>query len=177
MADDFSHDVFLSYSSKDQAVVMAVAKRLRRNGLRVWLDFWEVRPGDNILAKIEEGLENSKVLLFFMSGNAFGSDWGQLEVGIFRFRDPLNRERRLIPLRLDNTPIKGSLAQYCYIDWRPMNRNRAFVQLLEACKLFRNPPVFAKTTCDDVNGPQNLASNAISKRITVRKPQSTSRRT
>jgi hypothetical protein len=45
-----------------------------------------------------------------MSANAFGSDWAQLEAGTFRFRDPLNKECRFIPLRLDDAPIKGSLA-------------------------------------------------------------------
>ena len=44
--------------------------------------------------------------------NAFGSDWAQLEAGTFRFRNPLNQERRFIPLRLDDAPIKGSLAQF-----------------------------------------------------------------
>lgn len=32
-------------------------------------------------------------------------------------RDPLNKERRFIPLRLDDAPIKGSLAQFLYINW------------------------------------------------------------
>jgi hypothetical protein len=31
-----------------------------------------------------------------------GSDWAQLEAGTFRFRDPLNKEGRFIPLRLDD---------------------------------------------------------------------------
>jgi hypothetical protein len=35
-----------------------------------------------------------------------------LEAGTFRFRDPLNQERRFIPLRLDDAPINGSLAQF-----------------------------------------------------------------
>ena len=38
MPDDFTHDVFLSHSSKDKAVVRAVAERFRADGLRVWLD-------------------------------------------------------------------------------------------------------------------------------------------
>ena len=57
--------------------------------------------GDSIPAKIEEGLEHSRVLVLCMSANAFGSEWAQLEAGTFRFRDPLNKERRFIPLRLD----------------------------------------------------------------------------
>ena len=56
------------------------------------------------------------MLVLCMSAQAFGSDWAQLEAGTFRFRDPLNRERRFIPLRLDDAPIKGSLAQFLYIN-------------------------------------------------------------
>ena len=63
--------------------------------------------GDSIPAKIEEGLEHSRVLVLCMSANAFGSDWAQLEAGTFRFRDPLNKERRFIPLRLDEAPSKA----------------------------------------------------------------------
>ena len=105
MADDFTHDVFLSHSSKDKAVVRAVAERLRKDGLRVWFDEWVLKPDDSIPAKIEEGLEHSRVLVLCLSANAFGSDGAQLEPstcgrGNLPFRDPLNKERRFKKLRL-----------------------------------------------------------------------------
>jgi hypothetical protein len=105
----FTRDVFLSHSAEDKAVVRAVAERLRADALRIWFDAWEIKPGDSIPAKIEEGLEHSRVLVLCMSANAFGSDPGApgLEAGTFRFRDPLNKERRFIPLRLDDTPTAG----------------------------------------------------------------------
>ena len=136
MADEFKYDVFLSHSSKDKAVVRPLAERLRGDGLRVWFDEWAVRPGDSIPAKIEEGLEYSRVLVFCMSVHAFGSDWATLESQTFRFRDPLNRERRFIPLQLDETPIKGSLAQLLYISWTPEGEDRGqeYAKLLEACQ-------------------------------------------
>jgi TIR domain len=109
MVGDFTYDVFLSHSSKDRAVVRAVAERLRSDNLRVWFDEWELKPGDNIPAKIEAGLEHSRVLVLCMSAQAFGSDWVQLESYTYRFRDPLNQERRFIPLRFDAAPLKGSL--------------------------------------------------------------------
>ncbi len=58
------------------------------------------------------------------------------------FRDPLNKDRRFIPLRLDDAPVKGSLAQFRYIDWLPADRERAYPKLLESC---RSPdkPVYA----------------------------------
>jgi small GTP-binding protein len=112
-------------------VVRAVAERLRKNGLKVWFDEWELKPGDSIPAKIEEGLEHSRVLVLCMSANAFGSDWAQLEAGTFRFRDPLSKERRFVPLRLDDAPIKGSLAQFLYINWLPAEQE--YAELVEAC--------------------------------------------
>jgi hypothetical protein len=93
---DLTRDVFLSHSSEDKAVVRVIAERLRADGVRVWFDEWEIRPGDSIAAKIEEGLGHSRVLacpavasgrrrMFCMSAHAFGSDWAQLEAGTFRF--------------------------------------------------------------------------------------------
>jgi len=56
---EFQFDVFLSHSSKDKIVVRGLAGQLRADGLRVWLDEWEIKLGDSIPAKIEEGLEHS----------------------------------------------------------------------------------------------------------------------
>ena len=140
MADDFTYDVFLNHSAKDKAVVRDVAERLRGDGLRVWFDEWEIRPGDSIPAKIEEGLEHSRVLVLCMSVHAFGSDWAQLEAGTFRFRDPLNHDRRFIPLRLNDAPIKGSLAQFLYINWLTQDREQEYTKLLEACRQPVKPP-------------------------------------
>jgi hypothetical protein len=131
-AEVFPYDVFLSRSAKDKAVVRPLAERLRADGVKVWFDEWVLKPGDSIPAKIEEGLEHSRVLVLCMSAQAFGADWAQWEAGTcrrrnLRFRDPLNRERRFIPLRLDDAPTKGSLAQFLYINWRPAVRD------LESC--------------------------------------------
>jgi len=133
--ETFTHDVFLSYSSKDKMVVRALAEQLRGDGLRVWFDEWEIRPGESIPAKIEDGLDRSYVLVLCMSANALGSEWSQLESGMFRFRDPLNTNRRFIPLRLDDAPIKGSLGQLRYIDWRSEERGKEYAKLVEACRV------------------------------------------
>ena len=68
---------------------------------------------------VEEGLERLRVRVLCMSANAFGSDWAQLESGTLGtgqrpFRDPLNKERRFLPLRLDDAPIKGFLPHIAF---------------------------------------------------------------
>jgi len=120
MPDNFQYDVFLSHSSKDKKVVRNIAEQLRKDGVKVWFNAWILKPGDSIPAKIEEGLEYSRVLVLCMSANAFGSDWAYLESGTFRFRDPLNKQHRFLPMRLDDASIKGSLEQFLYINCRPL---------------------------------------------------------
>lgn len=73
MPDNSQFDVFLSGSSKDKSVARPLAERLRADGVRVWLDEWEIQPGDSIPAKIEDGLKHSRVLLLCMSANTCGS--------------------------------------------------------------------------------------------------------
>ncbi len=156
MVDDFTYDVFLSYSSADKPTVLKLAKRLKKDGVRVWFDEWEIQPGDHIQAKIEEGLEQSRVLLFCMSANAFGSDWAQLEAGTFRFRDPLNKDRRFIPLRLDDAPAKGSLASFSYINWLPDDREQEYARLLHACQPHARPSTAAALRTDGLVAEENF---------------------
>ena len=156
MSNEFIFDVFLSHSVSDSAVVQQIAERLQQDGLKVWFDKWELRPGGNIPTQIEEGLEHSRVLVLCMSANAFGSDWAQIERDTFRFRDPLNKERRFIPLRLDDSPLKDSLAQFPYINWHSADREQEYAKLLEACR----PPAKPETT-DTVPASNMLAERVI----------------
>jgi EAL domain-containing protein (putative c-di-GMP-specific phosphodiesterase class I) len=48
MAFDF--DVFISHSARDKPRVLPIAERLRAEGLRVWLDDWEIADGESIPA-------------------------------------------------------------------------------------------------------------------------------
>src|SRR5437763_9722624 len=85
-----------------------------------------------------------------MSANAFGSDWAQLESGTFRFRDQLNKQRRFIPLRLDEAPIKGSLASFLYINWFSDQREQEYAKLLDACRQPAPPASEAPTAHEQV---------------------------
>jgi hypothetical protein len=81
MPEDFKYDVFLSHSAKDKAVVRLLAERLREDGLKVWFDEWEI-------------------------GQAQPASASELQPSAFSLQPfppaPLNKERRFIPLRLDD---------------------------------------------------------------------------
>jgi hypothetical protein len=107
--------------------------------VRVWLDEWEIRPGDMIGLKIEQGLEQSRVLVLAMSCNAFASEWVTLERHRVLFRDPTNAERRFIPLKLDDAPTKDTLRQFAYVDWRK-RAEEEYRKLVVACRPSKPTP-------------------------------------
>jgi hypothetical protein len=131
--DDLAYDVFLSHSSTDSVAVRELAEQLRADGLRIWFDEWEIRPGDYIGLKIERGLEESRILVLVMSAHAFASEWTTLESHTFRFRDPTNTQRRFIPLLLEDATIPTVLKPFSYVDWRHRSAQE-YTRLLEACR-------------------------------------------
>ena len=129
----FKYDVFLSHSSKDKKTVTELAERLKKDGLKVWLDDWIIKPGDSIPIKIEEGLQTSRVLLLCMSQNAIDSEWVTLERHTILFRDPTNKDRRFLPILLAECEIPDMLKQYAYLDWTGKD-NAIYKKLLDSLK-------------------------------------------
>jgi hypothetical protein len=94
MSEQFTYDVFLSHSAKDKPIVRDLAQRLKADGLRVWLDDWEIQPGDSIPARIRQALPQCRTLVLCMSKNASRSQWATFEHNTFLFPDPNNTQRR-----------------------------------------------------------------------------------
>ena len=118
MGKEFRFDAFISHSSKDKPRVRRLAERLRDDGVRIWYDEWEILSGDVIFQKVEDGLEVTRSLVLAMSPHAFGSDWVGLERTTVMHRDPMNKERRFIPLLLEDCDMPDTIRRFRYVDWR-----------------------------------------------------------
>ena len=132
MAGSFTYDVFLSHNRQDKPRVRALAERLKNSGLRVWLDDWVIKPGDDIYLAIERGLEAARVQVLCLSPAALGSDWVALERSTVLFRDPSNASRRFVPLLLEDCDLPDTLRRYKYVDFR-QETQAGFEELLAAC--------------------------------------------
>lgn len=133
MANSFTYDVFLSHNIADKPQVRKLAERLKKAGLRVWLDEWLIKPGDDIYLAIERGLEEARIQVLCLSPAALGSEWVTLERSTVLFRDPSNKGRRFIPLLLTDCELPDTLRRYKYVDYRRENK-AAFQELLGACQ-------------------------------------------
>jgi hypothetical protein len=108
--------VFVSYSAQDKEVVARIVDRLRGDGHDVWIDSLRIDPGDNIQRKIDEGLEQADALIVIVSENSFKSQWVQREFAAIALHEISKRERRVIPVRIDRSPVPSYLADRQYLD-------------------------------------------------------------
>lgn len=134
MAASFAYDVFLSHNSADKPRVRKLAERLKQAGLRVWLDEWVIKAGDDIYLAIKRGLEAARVQVLCLSPAALGSEWVALERSTVLFRDPTNQGRRFVPLLLADCELPDTLRRYKYVDFR-RETPAAFDELLAVCRV------------------------------------------
>jgi hypothetical protein len=74
-------DVFISHASEDkEAVALPLADALKRAGLKVWLDRQELRLGDSLREKIDQGLAESRFGVVVLSQHFLQKRWPNREL-------------------------------------------------------------------------------------------------
>lgn len=105
----FKYDVFLSYNSKDKTAVENIARLLRNeHSLKVWLDTWNLIPGEVVQKELEDALDACQTVAVFVGESGIGP-WENEEMRSAieeRVKDP---KRRVIPVLLPGAPNKDNL--------------------------------------------------------------------
>lgn len=92
-------DVFISHAGEDKVTVARpLAQSLRSLGLRVWLDETELRIGDNLRRKIDEGLAHSRFGIIILSPAFFRKEWPQYELDGLITNQNSGGRRVLLPI-------------------------------------------------------------------------------
>ena len=78
--EDREYDVFISHASEDKdAVVRPLANALLEYGLRVWYDEFELKIGDSLRRKIDQGLARSRFGIVVLSRSFISKGWTNYE--------------------------------------------------------------------------------------------------
>ncbi|MFM7548523.1 MAG: toll/interleukin-1 receptor domain-containing protein [Cyanobacteriota bacterium] len=105
--------VFLSHSSRDKPAVEALARYLRQEGIDAWLDKWEIGPGDDIIAKMNDGLEQADAGVIVFSAQSLQSPWVNAEVSSLT-HERIKKGQPLIPVQAgDDAYIPPLLRPLC----------------------------------------------------------------
>ncbi len=109
-----SPKVFISHASEDKdRFVTKFAQRLRANGIDAWLDKWEMLPGDSLVAKIFEGIQQAQAVIVVLSKNSVSKPWVGEEIDA-AFVRRVNGSSKLIPVIIDDCRIPECLRSTVY---------------------------------------------------------------
>ncbi len=112
-------DVFLSHNSQDKPAVIELAEALRDRNVRVWLDAWELVPGERWQAAIEQAILNSRTAAVIVGPDGIGP-WEEPEMRAC-LDECVRRKMAVIPVLLPdagNPALPLFLRQFTWVDFR-----------------------------------------------------------
>ncbi|MEH2335340.1 toll/interleukin-1 receptor domain-containing protein [Nostoc sp.] len=107
MSNEDQFDVFLCHNSKDKPEVEEIANELTRQGIKPWLDKWELRPGLAWQFLLEQQIKNIKSAAVFIGSSGL-VPWQDQEMRAF-LNEFVKRNCPVIPVLLGNTPHQPQL--------------------------------------------------------------------
>ncbi|MEE1755002.1 TIR domain-containing protein [Streptomyces sp. SP18CS02] len=109
-------DFFISYSPADEAWAAWIAWTLEEAGYRTAIQAWDFVPGSNFIDFMHRGVSESAAVIAVLSRHYERSMYGRMEWTAALRADPEAPERRLLTVRVDDTPVEGLLATITYVD-------------------------------------------------------------
>jgi len=97
-------DIFICHASEDKQFVKKIAKALQTYGIKVWLDEWELKVGDSLHSKIEEGIKHSSYMLVVVSRNSLKKPWVKRELTAGLAKELSERKVYVVPALFDVSP-------------------------------------------------------------------------
>lgn len=95
-------DVFISYSTKDQAAKNELVSIFQREGISYFLDEKSLEIGKDIDDSLEEALENTRFTVFLVSENSLKSIWVSKETIYRLLNEQETGEVSILPILLDD---------------------------------------------------------------------------
>jgi hypothetical protein len=85
-------DAFISHATEDKEIVLDLAHSLRAAGLAIWIDSQELKLGDSLSQKIDEGLAASRFGIVVLSPNFIAKRWPRQELNGLMAREESGRK-------------------------------------------------------------------------------------
>jgi hypothetical protein len=93
-----SPSVFISHCHSDKRFAKKLAKDLLNIGVRVWIDEAEIKLGDSLIKKIQEGIDQVDYLVVVLSPESVSSEWVSREIDIAMNQEINGRRVKVLPL-------------------------------------------------------------------------------
>lgn len=125
-----TYDVYISYSHHNREWVWnELLPQLDNAGLRVYIDIRMFRFGAPTIWNMEQGINNSRHVLFVMTPEWVQSQWAQQEVWLAQADQ--TQQRKVLPLLLEQCVIPSPVRHLQYLDLtNPETRDMGMTRLI-----------------------------------------------
>jgi hypothetical protein len=130
--------VFISYADRDELLARKVTDGLKKAGLKVWYEGYEILPGENWADKIAKALRESDAMVVLLTQDALHSNRVRRDIeyalGVKKYKE------RLIPVMVGTSDNDFGQSYFPWVLWSsrrvsiPKNgkQERAIKQIAEA---------------------------------------------
>jgi len=133
-----AHDIFISYSTKDQKIVEGLSAYLEQNGIRCWVAYRDIPIGKDWADFIPKAIEECKIMVYVHSATSNISAEINKEIALC-----LKNGHPIIPFKIENVDYLGSKAYHLvtinWIDAFP-NPEKCFGKLLSSIQNISSEP-------------------------------------
>lgn len=130
--------IFLSHNHGDKPFVRRLARDLRKLGARVWVDEAEIKIGDSLIEKIQQGLSDMQYVGAVLSPRSVDSPWVTRELDIASNLEIAGRRVRVLPLIIEKCQVPLFLTGKLFADFtRPQNYRAELSKLVDRLGLER----------------------------------------
>lgn len=110
--------IFISHAKRDIESVLRLAEDLKRAGLDVWLDEWDITVGQNIAHTVQKGLNEATYLAVWLTRSSVESGWVEREWQSKYGSEIATGSIIILPLLGEDCKIPLLLADKKYADFR-----------------------------------------------------------
>lgn len=110
--------VFLSHASGDKPFVDRLVADLAKHSIPVWYDKFDLKIGESVPGRINDGIADSKYFAIVLSPDAICSAWVTEELNAALMKQVANGGTFLLPILLKDCTIPPLLAHRRYADFR-----------------------------------------------------------
>lgn len=129
---DSKASAFLCHSSADKEAARRLAIELAMRDVRPWIDEAEIRTGDSLIQKIEDGIAGSTCLVPVLSKNSVASRWCKEELRMALATQIKSGVKGVLPALLEDCELPGFLLEKAYADLRRWDHYDRAVDTLAA---------------------------------------------
>lgn len=124
--------IFISHTKKDKPFVRQLVSMLKKDGIDTWFDEVEIKIGESIHQKVNEGLKQSDFFAVVLSKSSIQSKWVQEELSSASSMEKYNSSGiYVLPIQIEECDIPPLLLDRRYANFKD-DPDSAYQELVDA---------------------------------------------